>query len=227
MRLKAGTALRAHVLTCSRNQDSTPVCVVLLNYSIQVLASTFVAGTEAVGGRVPPPLPERLAGTTYGAALGAVSPWLSCGGGGVTVLARYGPDAGGLPSICWASAGPGEPASVFVGAPRPPVALWRALAAAAGVHLYIAEGTSSQDDGSALHADAVEVGGAGLLYHAGGVDGNSASGRGPARRRTVTLPRSLPVRSEWGEVVCPAATPCNAFETPPLTDGESILYWVG
>ena len=32
------------------------------------------------------------------------------------------------------------------------------------------------------------------------------------------------VTSEWGEVVCKES--CDSFLTPPLTDGESILYWV-
>jgi hypothetical protein len=44
--------------------------------------------------------------------------------------------------------------------------------------------------------------------------------------RRVTLPHAMTVTDEWGRVLCPEATPCSSFETTPLVDGESVLYWL-
>ena len=157
----------------------------------------------------------QLDNTTYG-GVGPVSPWLSCGGD--TVLGRYtNGKAAGQPAVCTGNiGGSGSSTAVFVGAPRPPVSLWRALAKTTGVHLYTAD-EDAMDDGATVHADAVETGGRGLLFHAGS---------GAPRVRLVSLPRNLTVVSEWGEVVCSEASPCRSFSTPVLEAGASTLYWL-
>jgi hypothetical protein len=150
---------------------------------------------------------------------GPISPWLSCDSD--TILGRYGDPgrfgAPGPPAVCLGKhSGLGSSTAVFVGAPRPPVSLWRTLAKTAGVHLYTAD-ADSVDDGDTVHADAVETGGRGLLFHAGS---------GTPRARLVALPRMLTVVSEWGDVVCAPTSPCQSFSTPVLGPGASILYWV-
>ena len=73
---------------------------------------------------------------------------------------------------------------------------------------------------SGAHApDSIEVGGSGLLFHAGDLESDHG--------RAVALPLALTVKSEWGEVVCSAAQPCTEFKTPPLAVGQSVLYWLG
>ena len=172
-----------------------------------------------------------LAGSSYGAGLGLVSPWLACtegqgnrhGAEELVVLGRYGANAGAKASVCssQSSTATSNFSAVFIGAPRPPLGFWRALAKNAGIHLYTDGSTTdgSAADGSAvdLHADTVEAAATGLLFHAG-------AGQQSGSRRVVQLPGGLLVTSEWGDVVC--SKPCVSFLTPPLMDGESILYWV-
>jgi hypothetical protein len=63
----------------------------------------------------------------------------------------------GQPAVCSGKhSGQGSSTAVFIGAPRPPVSLWRALVKTAGVHLYTAD-ADSVDDGDSVHADAVET----------------------------------------------------------------------
>ena len=98
---------------------------------------------------------------TYGSSFGPVSPWLSCGGD--KVLERYtGGEAAGQPAACSTEkiGELGSSTAVFIGAPRPPVSLWRTLAKTAGVHLYTAD-EDSGDDGATVHADSIETGGSG------------------------------------------------------------------
>jgi len=178
------------------------------------LATTFVDEADAPVG---PALPVGVAGATFGAQLGSVSPWLACAEeDDVVVLGRY---ASGDPSVCWTHDDARDHSALFVGTPRPPTAFWRAVARSAGVHLYTDAASGTDDSAAGTHADAVEAAASGLLYHAG-------SGQQNATARKVTLPRELAVRSEWGGVVCGAAEPCKPFETPRLADGESILYWL-
>ena len=179
------------------------------------LATTF----EAHSGSTGPVLPASVLGSSYGAQLSSVSPRLSCveGANEVSVLGRY---ASGDPSVsvCWTNHAAANHSAVFVGTPRPPTTFWRSIAQAAGVHLYT-EGLGDDDGATGTHADAVEVGGSGLLFHAG-----TGSLNGTTRR--VHLPRKLAVKSEWGDSVCPAETPCDSFETPQLANAESVLYWL-
>ena len=177
------------------------------------LATTF----EVHPGSAGPVLPASVLGSSYGAQLGSVSPWLSCveEASELSVLGRY---AGGEPSVCWADHAAANYSAVFVGTPRPPTDFWRSIAQTAGVHVYTA-GLGSDDDTTGTHADAVEVGGSALLFHAG-----TGSLNGTTRR--VYLPRKLAVRSEWGDIVCAAAAPCDSFETAELANGENVLYWL-
>lgn len=183
--------------------------------------STVAVPLETTFAPAPGLLPPSLAGSSYGADLGEVAPWLSCDGADrATVLGHYGAAAGRKPSACMSHEA--SHTSVFIGAPRPPLALWRALALNAGVHLYTSE-SESADNGLAVRADAVTYGASALLYHAGASAGGAVQA---GRRRQVTLPQKLAVKSEWGEDVCTSAQPCDSFSTPALQDGESVLYWL-
>jgi hypothetical protein len=187
----------------------------LLNSTSSVsLATTF----EAHPGSVGPVLPASVLGSSYGAQLGTVSPWLSCaeGAGKMSVLGRY---ASGAPSVCWSNHAVANHSAVFVGTPQPPTNFWRSIAQAAGVHLYT-DGIGLDDNVAGTHADAVEVGGGALLLHAG-------TGALNGTKRRVHLPRKLAVKSEWGgDSVCATESPCDSFETEELANGESILYWL-
>lgn len=162
--------------------------------------------------------PAGLAGSAFGAPLGLVSPFLYCleGKTGVEVLGRYGLTAGSKASVCSSHSTTSNFTAVFIGAPRPPTAFWRTLAEEAGVHLFT-DGSTTDDEATGAHADAVEAAASGLLFHAG-------AGEQSGRQRRVTLPSKLLVKSEFSEVVC--SEPCDSFLTPPLAEGESILYWV-
>lgn len=166
-----------------------------------------------------PNLPLSLSNVTYGERLGTVSPRFECGMADSlewSVLGRY---ESGAPAVCWGRLN-SSASSVVIGAPRPPVALWRALAKSVGVHLYTV-GAATRDnfvEMGGVHADAVEIGASGLLYHSGA--------GGPARPRQVLLPKRFAVRSEWGDVVCTSSAPCSSFTTPQLAEGESVLYWL-
>ena len=187
-----------------------------MNETTVPLATIFEAATATAG----PALPAGVAGASYGDQLGSVSPWLSCveAENEVIILGRY--EAGDQPSVCWTQHTAANHSALFVGTPRPPTAFWRSVAESAGVHLYTsASGGGTDDDATGTHADAVEAAASGLLVHAG-----TGLQNGTVRR--VQLPRKLAVRSEWGEVVCSAAVPCDSFETPALLDGESVLYWL-
>lgn len=177
------------------------------------LISTFVP-------RLPPKatlrIPTSLLGTAYGGNIpGPVAPWLFADESGprTAVLARY---AGGHASVVRAELGGGD-SSTFIGCPNPPSALWRALARAAGVHLFVA--TSDSDDDPYQRGDAVESGGAGLLFLAGP--------KSTPAQRTVLLPANFSVSDEFGNQICTAAAPCSSFRTPPLSSNESVLFWVG
>lgn len=210
-----------------------------------IALTTQFAPAAAHNSSTTPSLGPPIAGSTYGASLGVVSPWLYCDEteqqpaeasqstamGGIAVLGRYVQQ--GKASIAWrqvTAGGTGSASfnSVFIGAPRPPTAFWRSIAQAAGVPLFTTEplypihpppeGTNGQPGAE----DSVEVGGSGLLYHAGDSVADSA---GTPLSRVVRLPVAARVESEWGEVVCEDA--CTEFRTPPLRVGESILYWLG
>jgi hypothetical protein len=163
-----------------------------------------------------------LAGSSYGAGLGLVSPWFACTEGNngaeqqLAVLGRYGADVGARAAVCSTRLVTANFSAVFIGAPRPPLAFWRTLAGQAGVHLYT-DGSTTDDEPTDLHADTVEAAASGLLVHAG-------AGKQSGSQRSIQLPSSLLVTSEWGDVVC--SEPCASFLTPTLMDGESILYWV-
>jgi hypothetical protein len=169
------------------------------------LISTFVKGLPPESG--PFQLPVSLAGAAYGGIIpGAVAPWLySDEVAGVTVLARY---ATGNASIATARVGTTH-SSTFIGTPGPPTALWRALARAAGVHMFV------DDHGG----DAVETGGAGLLFLAGGQNSTQS-------QRSIHLPGNFTVSNEFGNVVCSEAAPCTSFQTAPMGPGENRLYWL-
>eukprot|EP01048_Picozoa_sp_COSAG05_P006320 COSAG05_NODE_405_length_10177_cov_2.310776_12_plen_403_part_00 len=127
----------------------------LVGLPLDMDATTPIDTTTTFDAAVP-----RLAGVSYGAGLGPVSPWLSCSestatppatdnttthqrdrkhGGGITVLGRYGQAAGGgKAAMCQSSPATAAAAgyrAVFIGAPRPPMEFWRGLAQDAGVHL--------------------------------------------------------------------------------------------
>lgn len=233
--------------TCTPNMTAASDVVgmsLLINSTVAVpLTTTFSGVTPATG--LPPP---SLAGTSYGDTCGDISPHVTCGGGGsvdgrvggngssvVSVIGRYATaaqrKAGKIPSMCHATHTDANYSSVFIGTPRPPLALWRALARSAGVHLYTSDSVST-DNGLDLHADHVEVSGAGLYYHAGGANAPSETGTGTGtaptvgQSRVVTLPGKFAVQSEWGDEVCSAAAPCSSFATPPLVVGGNILYWL-
>ena len=91
-----------------------------------------------------------------------ISPHVTCGGGGsvdgrvggdsssvVSVIGRYTTaalgKAGKIPSMCHATHTDANYSSVFIGTPRPPLALWRALARSAGVHLYTSDSVSTTE----------------------------------------------------------------------------------
>ena len=169
------------------------------------LITTFVKDLPPKSG--PFQMPASLAGAAYGGIIpGAVAPWLySAEVEGVTVIARY--DATGDASVVTARVGTTH-SSTFIGTPGPPTALWRALARAAGVHCYVV------DDGG----DAVETGGAGLLFLAGP---NSTQSQ-----RTIRLPGNFSVSDEFGNAVCGEAAPCASFQTPAMGSGENRLYWL-
>jgi hypothetical protein len=207
-----------------------------MNLTAASLSTRFEQTTGSLRGC--PVLPTSLVGSSYAGIesaphdLGLVSPRMT-GGGGIgddepfvgEVMGRY--NANNEPSLCWATrsvkAAAANCSSVFIGAPRPPVAFWRALARSAGVHLYTADEVSAEQPYTPVqgnHADAVEAAASGLLYHAG--SGSALSGRS----RRVTLPGSFVVTSEWGDVVCPQSSPCTTFATQPMDDAESTLYWL-
>ena len=85
------------------------------------------------------------------------------------------------------------------------------------MHLFVATGDSDGDPYQ--RGDAVESGGAGLLFLAGP---NTTSAR-----RTVALPANFSVADEFGNQLCPAEAPCSSFQTPPLSSNESVMFWVG
>ena len=188
------------------------------------LTSQFEPASSTEGSVGAPVLSPALAGSKFGAELGTVAPWMYCGEGATTkftptVLARYVHQ--GSASVVWQpvqSVAGGQHNAVFVGTLRPPTGFWRSVARSAGVHLFTAD-PAGPIVGGANAPDSVEVGGSGLLFHAGDSDG--------ASRRTIVLPSAFTVESEWGEVVCSAARPCTRFETLPARTGQSVLYWLG
>lgn len=119
--------------------------------------------------------------------------------------------------------------AVWIGTPALPPAAWRAIAADAGVHMYVEMG------------DTVEVAGGAVMVHVGanvtGDVGATAARDAIPRSRTVTLPR-IPsaVHTESGALVCGGALgldsssaniPCTiSFETPPMEVGDTLLWWV-
>ena len=122
---------------------------------------------------------------------------------GVVVLGKY-EDSGAASLVARRFDGS---VRVFSGAPSLPAALWRSIAAGAGVHLYA--------DCAAFQRDC-DIGAArnGLLVH--------ASGR--AGIRTIRLPKPLVVQDEAGRLVC--ASPCAHFEVH-LQPGEGRAFLVG
>ena len=124
------------------------------------LATTFLSHTKGNGPIITPP----LAGSSYGSALGTVSPWLSCADGSnsdesLLVLGRYSQGGdGSKAAICYRFNGntASNHSAVFIGAPRPPLAFWRSLAVSAGVFVYTDE-VGTDDDTVNHYADTVEV----------------------------------------------------------------------
>lgn len=234
-KLQIDAKLTAFVYTAGLYDTTTckvDACVPAIGTASELIGLSIkmnkVAGpvvTKFEDTRVPsmagPGMPLDLSNVTYGEQLGIVSPRFECGMADShsfewSVLGRY---TSGAPAICWSRLKTNA-SSVVIGTPRPPVALWRALAKSVGVHLYT-EGAATRDDFGEVdgaHADAVEVGASGLLYHSGA--------GGLARPRQVVLPEPFGVRSEWGDEVCAASAPCSSFTTPQLADGESVLYWL-
>ena len=112
--------------------------------------------------------------------------------------------------------------TIFSAAPGLPVALWRALAQAAGVHLFTADRADAPEC-IAAHAetwlqgltDSVELHGSSLLYHAA-----ATCGAGSARR-SVLLPGAATVTDEAGREICSG---CTSFQTPPMAAGEVGLF---
>lgn len=119
--------------------------------------------------------------------------------------------------------------AVWIGTPALPPAAWRAIAADAGVHMYVGTG------------DTVEVAGGALMVHAGanvtGGVGAIAARDAVRTSRRVTLPR-IPsaVHTENGTLVCGGAPVLNSgshniactltFETAPMDVGDTLLWWV-
>ena len=132
------------------------------------LTTTFVPHVGGNGPVIAPP----LAGSSYGQALGMVSPRLSCYDSGsndhTLVLGRYnqavsiaGAAASSVASsnaICYRTTQnkASNYNSVFIGAPRPPLRFWRSLAKSAGVFIYT-DGAGADDEATNNHADSVEM----------------------------------------------------------------------
>jgi hypothetical protein len=108
---------------------------------------------------------------------------------------------------------------VFSGSPGLPVQLWTALAASAGVHMYVDNRHCDLTPASWQVADVVEAHGNQLMVHA------SAACSGDQRLpRVVTLPHvAACVRDEANETVCIA---CRTFATAPMFAGEVQLYTI-
>ena len=156
---------------------------------------------------------EKLAGTSFGNPIpfapvfywddGVSAPHGAEPDPPVTVLGRYS-HGSRLPS--WVSStAPGGYRVMVSGSPAMPAALLRAVAAGAGVHLYV--------DGA---EDAVGAAGNGLMVHAGPHEGT----------RRVTLPKPLAVQDERGSVLCSVAEPCTQFSTGAMRRAETRLYFV-
>ena len=110
--------------------------------------------------------------------------------------------------------------SVFSSTPGMPVQLWRALAATAGVHMYVDDSACSVDPDAWEAADSVEVRGRFLLVHAAATCSGVA-----AVRRAVRLPAAVKaVTAEGGATVC---TDCDTFQTPPMVAGDVHLFTLG
>ena len=124
------------------------------------LATTFLSHMIGNGPIITPP----LAGSSYGSALGTVSPWLSCAEGSnvdesLLVLGRYSQgDGSSKAAICYRlnENTASNYSALFIGAPRPPLAFWRSLAESAGVFVYTDE-VGTDDEAVNHYADTVEV----------------------------------------------------------------------
>jgi hypothetical protein len=167
----------------------------------------------------------------FGGEFGPVSPWMYCGtdtGLTVEVGARY---TDGTASVVRANIAmhitnttggtnsTDDHTAVFIGTPGAPAALWRAIAGAAGVHLFTAPAANAGQTTATF--DTVEVGGAGLLYIAG--THSPSSGNSSGSTRQVKLPGMYTVTAESGNVICSF---CDTFQTPVLRGGENALFWL-
>lgn len=178
------------------------------------LVSVFVSSSSVRGTF---DMPRLLANISYGGAIsGPVDPWIYAdepANQGITVLARY--QSGGQASIV--TANKSGYASTFVGCPNPPVEFWRAIARAAGVHVFVE--ANGADNDPYQRADSVETGGAGLLVLAGPSTTPSS--------RTITLPKNYTVEDEFGQELCSSAAPCSSFQTQVMGPTDNVLFWLG